>query len=179
MSERPSKKKENENERFGNLTIDSNWIESEKRPLQEGEYQFFHSTWAYNISPEQYKQITEGNDFVLDRRTFVDRIPQVGYGLTPNPEARKFKENPDELILFRIITKDVEPFTKIQEGGLDLSALEQGGFTGGPEPRFDPKFLGYNLHLIKICEERLEGYSFAHRVVTYEVAERMPLSSNK
>ncbi|MDP3735073.1 MAG: hypothetical protein Q8R39_01445 [bacterium] len=163
-------------EPLGILSIGSNWTESSGRPLEEGESQFFHSTYAYNISPEQYRDILEKEEFVLDRRMFVDPIPQTGYGQVPNVEMRTYKENPDELILFRFITKDEEPFLKIQAEGLDLKDIgKKEGLVGGPEKRFDPNYLGYALKLRKVGEEQLGGYKFPHRVVTFEVVERMPI----
>ncbi len=160
---------------LGALSISSNWTESNGRPLQEGESQFFHSTYAYQIRPEQYQQLLERDEFVLDRRMFVDSVPQIGYGNINNLEARPYKDNPDELILFRFLTTDQEPFKKIQQEGLDIGDLSKGGFTGGPEPRFDPKYLGYVLKLRKIGEEQLENYTFPHRVLTFEVVERIPV----
>lgn len=160
---------------LGALSIGSNWTESNGRPLHEGESQFFHSTYAYRIRPEQYQELLEKDEFILDRRMFVDNVPQLGYGNINNPEMRPYKENPDELILFRFIIKDQEPFKKIQQEGLDIADIAKGGFTGGPEPRFDPTYLGYALKLKKVGEERLENYGFPHRVITFEISERIPI----
>ena len=167
------KMQENKPRMLGLLSSGSNWTESIGRNIESGEYQFFHSTYAYNMDAQQYRQLLEQEEFILDRRMFVDRVPQLGYGRVNNPDMRKFQENPDELVLFRFITNDEDPFTIIQQKGLDLADLDKGGFTGGPEPRFDPHYLGYALKLKKIGEERLENYNFPHRVITFEVTERI------
>ena len=167
--------REHESHILGLLSSGSNWTESIGRKIESGEYQFFHSTYAYNIDPQQYRQLLEQEEFILDRRMFVDSVPQLGYGKVNNPDRRKFQENPDELVLFRFVTNDEEPFTLIQREGLDLKDVAKGGFRGGPEPRFDPRYLGYALKLKKIGEERLENYNFPHRVITFEVTERIPV----
>lgn len=78
---------------IGNLRFGTNWTESAGRPLEKGESQFFHSTYAYNITHEQYEKLLKEDELILDKRIFFDRVPQLGYDQVPNPEYRKCKDN--------------------------------------------------------------------------------------